>query len=135
VCWARRWLGGGHAAARGGLGRPRRGPRAHVLNLKPARFRPDPEGVVPPSSHDNVDQEYRTLLWLQGRTAESAYANRTAHPVSRGLPAKLAERFGSDLAERRVEDVSGAGRPGDSVRRAECRHWRHWKCGASDCIY
>ena len=63
--------------------------------LKPARFLPDPKFVIPPSLSNNVVQNED----LAPGQAYVAYAYRTAHPVLRWLPTKLAEWIGSNLCE------------------------------------
>jgi len=77
------------------VGRRGRGKQdINIHLLKPARFLPDPEYVIPPSLSDNVVQN-------NDRNPGQdyvAYAYSTAHPVLRWLPTKLAEWVGSNLS-------------------------------------
>ena len=77
----------------GRRGRGRQDINIHLL--KPARFLPDPEYVVPPSLQDNVVQDDAPVPGHDYIT----YAYRTAHPVLRWLPTKLAEWIGSNLGD------------------------------------
>ena len=63
--------------------------------LKPARFMPDRDYVVPPAMADHVVQE-ECVAPAQDYVT---YPYSTAHPVLRWLPTKLAEWIGSNLAE------------------------------------
>ena len=71
------------------VGRRGRGKQDRNIHLlKPARFLPDPDYIIPPSLSDNV-------LQIDDREPGQeyiAYAYRTAHPVLRWLPTKLAPR-------------------------------------------
>ncbi len=83
-------LFGYQAVGRRGLGKQ----DINIQLLKPAHFLPDPEYVIPPSLSDNVVQN-------DDRNPGQdyiAYAYRTAHPVLRWLPTKLAEWIGSNLS-------------------------------------
>ena len=77
----------------GRRGRGRQDINIHLL--KPARFLPDPEYVVPQSLQDNVVQDDAPVPGHDYIT----YAYRTAHPVLRWLPTKLAEWIGSNLGD------------------------------------
>ena len=63
--------------------------------LKPARFMPDPDYVIPPDLSDNVVQED---CFAPGQDYIT-YPYRTAHPVLQWLPTKLAEWIGSNLGD------------------------------------
>jgi hypothetical protein len=89
--------------------------------LKPARFLPDPEYVVPQSLRDNVVQDNARDPGHDYIT----YAYCTEHPVLQWLPAVTQ----AGLVDRvqpwqLVGDPPEAGQPMDSIR-AECNH--HWK--------
>ena len=61
--------------------------------MKPARFIPDPEYVIPPSLSENVVQ----IDDREPGQEYIAYAYSTAHPVLRWLPTKLEEWVESNL--------------------------------------
>ena len=77
----------------GRRGRGRQNIDLHLL--KPAKFRPDPEWALPPADIDGVvhDGELDPVPeWM-------TYEYRTAHPVLRWLPTKLAEWIGANHSD------------------------------------
>ena len=83
----------------GRRGRGRQDIDIHLL--KPARFRPDSEWALPPDVRDGVVHNEV----LDPEPAWMSYEFRTAHPVLRWLPTKLAEWIGANLSdELRIPD-------------------------------
>ena len=79
--------------AAGRRGRGRQDIDLHLL--KPAKFRPDPDWDLPPADIDSVvhDEELDPVSeWM-------TYEYRTAHPVLRWLPTKLAEWIGANHSD------------------------------------
>ena len=87
----------GQAVGRRGRGRQ----DIDIHLLKPARFRPDPQWALPPAERDGVVHEQD----LDPEPAWISYEYRTAHPVLRWLPTKLAEWISVNLSdELRIPD-------------------------------
>ncbi len=63
--------------------------------LKPARFRPDPEWVVPPSDRDGIVHDKD----LDPEPEWITYEFRKVHPVLWCLPTKLAKCIGANLCD------------------------------------
>jgi hypothetical protein len=83
----------------GRRGRGRQDIDIHLL--KPARFRPNSEWALPPDVSDGVVHDEV----LDPEPAWMSYEYRTAHPVLRWLPTKLAEWIGANLSdELRIPD-------------------------------
>ena len=88
----------------GRRGRGRQDSDINIHLLKPARFRPEPEWLL--SAVDSNGVLHDEVLdpepgWL-------SYEYRTAHPVLRWLPTKLAEWIGANLsAELLILDKQG----------------------------
>ena len=84
------------AVCRQAVGRRGRGRQDIDLHLlKPAKFRPDPDWALPPADLDSVvhDEELDPVSeWM-------TYEYRTAHPVLRWLPTKLAEWIGANHSD------------------------------------
>ena len=84
------------ALCRQAVGRRGRGRQDIDLHLlKPAKFRPDQDWALPPADIDSVvhDEQLDPVPeWM-------TYEYRTAHPVLRWLPTKLAEWIGANHSD------------------------------------
>ncbi len=79
--------------------------------LKPSRFMPDPDYVIPPALSDHAVQDD----WLASSQNYVTYTYCTAHYVLWWLPTKLAEWIGSNLGD----DLNIPAKQGDLWTEAE----------------